>query len=152
MIRKAEEADLLAVVQLLADDQLGSQRENASSPLDPTYKGAFAQMSQQKGNDLYVAVENDKVVGCMQLTFIAGLSRKGMTRMQIEGVRISKEVRSSGLGQKMMEYAINLAKSSHCGLVQLTTDVKRPDAHRFYERLGFEASHVGMKLNLLKDR
>jgi len=150
MIRKAEETDLPAIVQLLADDQLGSQRESAVAPLDPAYNLAFAQMNQQKGNDLYVATKGDKIVGCMQLTFITGLSRKGMTRMQIEGVRVSKENRSAGFGKMMMEYAIDLAKSSQCGLIQLTTDKKREDAHRFYEGLGFESSHLGMKLDLLK--
>lgn len=151
MIRKAVEADLLSVIKLLADDQLGSQRETISSPLALVYREAFAKMERQSGNDLYVALEGDKIVGCMQLTLISGISRKGMTRMQIEGVRVSKEVRSSGLGKKMMEYAIDLAKASHCGLVQLTTDKTRLDAHRFYERLGFEESHLGMKLNLLKN-
>ena len=151
MIRKAEEADLLAIVKLLADDPLGSLRENASSPLDPAYSQAFVQMALQNGNDLYVAIESENIVGCMQLTFIAGISRKGMTRMQIEGVRVAKEARAGGVGKRMMEYAINLAKSSQCGLVQLTTDTKRKDAHRFYERLGFTSSHLGMKLDLLKD-
>ncbi len=151
MIRKATEADLLIVVGLLADDQLGSVRENAKAPLALYYREAFAQMERQEGNDLYVAEEEGTVVGCMQLTFIAGISRKGMVRCQIEGVRVSSKVRSGGIGRDMIQFAIDLAKSQGCGLVQLTTDMKRKDAHRFYEHFGFTSSHVGMKLDLLKN-
>lgn len=151
MIRKATEADLLPVVGLLADDQLGSVRENANAPLALYYREAFAQMEHQEGNDLYVAEEKGAIVGCMQLTFIAGISRKGMVRCQIEGVRVSSKVRSGGIGKEMVQFAVDLAKSKGCGLVQLTTDMKRKDAHRFYENFGFVSSHVGMKLNLLSD-
>lgn len=150
MIRKATEADLLDVVRMLADDQLGAVRECADAPLALYYKEAFAHMQRQDGNDLYVAEEEGAVVGCMQLTFIAGFSRKGMTRCQIEGVRVSASTRSSGTGKAMMQYAIDLSRAKGCGLVQLTTDSKRQDAHRFYENIGFVASHVGMKLDLLK--
>lgn len=151
MIRKATEADLLAVVQMLADDQLGSTRECADAPLALYYREAFARMERQEGNDLYVAIKDGQVIGCMQLTFIAGISRKGMTRCQIEGVRVSTKVRAGGIGKAMIRYAIDLSRGQGCGLVQLTTDSKRKDAHRFYEDLGFIASHVGMKLDLLSD-
>ncbi|MCG8493977.1 MAG: GNAT family N-acetyltransferase [Sneathiellales bacterium] len=150
IIRKAKEKDLLSVVRLLADDQLGSVREDASEPIAGFYLDAFKRMDEQKGNDLFVVERHNNVIGCMQLTLIAGVSRKGMTRCQIEGVRISADHRSSGLGQKMMDFALQYAKDNHCGLVQLTTDKSREDAHRFYENLGYKASHIGMKLDLLK--
>jgi len=113
------------------------------------YRDAFERMERQNGNNIYVAIKDGAIVGCMQLTFIAGLSRKGMTRCQIEAVRVTSELRSHGIGKQMMNFAIELAKTSGCGLVQLTTDKTRDDAQRFYVRLGFTASHIGMKLDLL---
>ncbi|MFT6559212.1 GNAT family N-acetyltransferase [Sneathiella sp.] len=151
IIRQATEEDILQIVYLLADDQLGAIREQAENPLPDFYMNAFSQMQQQMGNEQYVVESDGKVIGCMQLTKIAGLSRKGMSRLQIEAVRIDKSIRSSGLGRKMMEFAIEHAKTTNCELVQLTTDLTRQDAHRFYENLGFKASHVGMKLDLSKD-
>ncbi len=97
---------------------------------------------------LAVAETAGSVVGVLQLTFIPGLSRLGMTRGQIEAVRIAASDRSAGLGQAMFEWAIAECRNRGCGLVQLTTDAARPDAHRFYERLGFKPSHVGYKLTL----
>ena len=151
IIRKATISDIKQVVELLADDQLGAKREQLGARLALVYREAFARMERQSGNDIYVAEQAGEIVGCMQLTFIAGLSRKGMTRCQIEAVRVKKSIRSKGLGNQIMKFAIELAKSSGCGLVQLTTDKSRDDAHRFYENLGFEASHMGMKLDLLRD-
>ncbi|WP_169569135.1 GNAT family N-acetyltransferase [Sneathiella limimaris] len=149
--RKATISDLPDVISLIADDQLGSTREDTKHQFPLVYRQAFERMTKQEGNDIYVAILGEsQIVGCMQLTFIAGLSRKGMTRLQIEAVRVAKELRSKGIGRKMMKYAISLAKSSGCGLVQLTTDKSREDAHRFYERLGFEDSHIGMKLSLIR--
>ncbi len=150
VIRKAKESDILPIVRLLADDQLGSVRESVEEPLALVYRDAFARMERQEGNDYYVVDKGGDIIGCMQLTLISGISRKGMTRCQIEGVRISKTVRSGGLGRKMMQFAIDHAKSTGCGLVQLTTDNSREDAHRFYESLGFVSSHTGMKLDLLR--
>ncbi|WP_051548134.1 GNAT family N-acetyltransferase [Sneathiella glossodoripedis] len=150
-IRKATISDLPTVLHLLSDDPLGSTREQSRHPLPLFYRQAFERIKKQSGNDIYVALLKDEIVGCMQLTMIAGLSRKGVTRMQIESVRVSSKLRSSGIGKQMMKYAIELAKTSGCGLVQLTTDKSRTDAHRFYERLGFTASHEGMKLDLFKD-
>ncbi|GLQ07263.1 GNAT family N-acetyltransferase [Sneathiella chinensis] len=147
-IRKAREQDILGIVRLLADDPLGAQRETATEPLALFYRDAFAKMERQEGNDYYIAEEDGQILGCMQVTMIAGLSRKGMTRCQIEGVRIASDCRSAGVGRHMIKYAIRLAKQAGCGLVQLTTDKTREDAHRFYEKLGFEPSHVGMKLDL----
>ena len=146
--RKAKVEDLEAVVTLLADDQLGSVRERTGHPLPLIYREAFERMSKQSGNDLIIVEQDNVIIGCMQLTIIHGISRKGMSRCQIEGVRIAKSVRGSGTGERMIKHAIKIAKSKGCGLIQLTTDTRREDAHRFYERLGFVASHVGMKLDL----
>jgi ribosomal protein S18 acetylase RimI-like enzyme len=146
--RRATEADLSAIVRLLADDPLGAGRERYEEPLPDEYRGAFAAIERQHGNEVIVAIDGDEIVGCLQLTLIPGLSRLGMTRAQIESVRIGRSYRGKGLGEDMFRHAIALAREAGCGLVQLTTDKSRPDAHRFYERLGFVASHEGMKLTL----
>ncbi len=151
-IRKASISDIPAVLELIADDQLGAVRENLKYPLPLVYRQAFERIESQSGNDIFVAMSDNQIVGCMQLTLIAGLSRKGMTRLQIETVRVSGTRRSKGIGRQMMKYAIDYAKTSGCGLVQLTTDTSRVDAHRFYKRLGFKDTHVGMKLDLLREK
>ena len=149
-IREARRSDIAAIVRLLAEDQLGATRETPGDPPAPCYLEAFEAMSAQNGNRYLVAVEegDDALLGCLQLTFIAGLSRRGMTRAQIEGVRVAASHRGKGVGEALMREAVALAREAGCGLVQLTTDKRRPDAHRFYERLGFVASHEGMKLAL----
>ncbi|MEV7281840.1 GNAT family N-acetyltransferase [Streptomyces sp. NPDC093111] len=145
-IRPARQDDLPAIVAMLADDPLGARRE---SPDDLTpYTAAFARLAQDPNQRLVVAVREGRVVGTLQLTLIPGLSRKGMTRSLIEGVRIHADERGSGLGTRLIEWAVEESRAQDCGLVQLTSDVTRVDAHRFYERLGFEASHVGFKLSL----
>ena len=148
MFRRAEAADLRAIVRLLADDELGQQREDARLPLDPAYGAAFRAIRADPNQLLVVAVEGDEVVGTLQLSFIPGLARKGAWRGQIEAVRIAASRRSDGLGQRMFEWAIEGFRARGCRLVQLTTDKERPDAHRFYERLGFVATHLGYKLAL----
>jgi ribosomal protein S18 acetylase RimI-like enzyme len=148
--RKAAAADLPAIVTLLADDPLGAKRERDESPLPREYRDAFAAIERQEGNSVIVAVENGVVVGCLQLTLIPGLSRLGMLRAQIESVRVAKSHRSRGLGEALFRQAIERARNAGCGLVQLATDRSRADALRFYERLGFEASHLGLKLDLTK--
>jgi GNAT superfamily N-acetyltransferase len=149
--REAAEADLPQIVRLLAEDPLGAQRERNADPLPQSYRDAFRRMRAQPGNRLLVALEGEAVVGCLQLTVIAGLSRQGLTRAQLEGVRVAKARRGSGIGEALMRHAIALARAEGCGLVQLTTDRRRGDAHRFYERLGFVASHLGMKLEIVPD-
>ena len=150
IIRTAERDDIAAIVALLADDQLGSTRETPGDPPAACYLDAFEAMARQSGNRYLIAVAEDGgIAGCLQLTLIAGLSRRGMTRAQIEGVRVAAVQRGAGVGEALMRRAILLAKEAGCGLVQLTTDKRRPDAHRFYERLGFVASHEGMKLDLI---
>ena len=147
--RDAAEEDLYAIVSLLADDELGSKRERLSDPLPEEYLIAFREITAQIGNRMIVAVdETDTVKACLQLTYTPGLARMGAKRATIEGVRVSADERNTGLGTKLFEYAISEASKANCQLVQLTTDKERPDAHRFYERLGFKPTHEGMKLNL----
>lgn len=145
-IRPATVDDLPHIVAMLADDPLGAQRE---SPDDLTpYTAAYERLAQDPNQHVVVAVRGTAVVGTLQLTIIPGLSRRGSTRSIIEGVRIHAEERSSGLGTRLIEWAIEESRRQNCQLVQLTSDATRTDAHRFYERLGFEASHVGFKLSL----
>ncbi|RPK31376.1 GNAT family N-acetyltransferase [Paenibacillus xylanexedens] len=137
---------LPAIVRLLADDEFGVTRERYEISLPKEYIEAFAKIEQQIGNSIIVAMDKDEVVGCLQLTIIPGISRLGTTRGQIEGVRVGQGYRGRGIGESLFRYAINEAKSMGCDMIQLTTDKKRKDAHRFYERLGFVDSHDGMKL------
>ncbi|MET8950576.1 N-acetyltransferase family protein [Streptomyces sp. NPDC004393] len=145
-IRRAVVEDVPAIVALLADDPLGAQRE---SPDDLTaYLAALDRIDSDPNQHLMVAVRDDRIIGTLQLTIIPGLSRKGANRSIIEGVRIHAEERGSGLGTQLIEWAIDESRRLDCQLVQLTSDISRTDAHRFYERLGFEASHVGFKIRL----
>lgn len=144
-IRRAQAADVPTIVELIANDQLGAKREQ---PGDPRYLTAFAEIDNDPNQFLAVVDRDGEVVGTLQLTFTPGLSRMGMKRATIEAVRIRSDQRGEGLGQRLIEWALDKARSQGCGLVQLTTDASRGDAHRFYERLGFKPSHVGMKLPL----
>lgn len=147
-IREAEREDLPAIVRLLADDPLGARRERYEDPLPEAYYKAFKAIRAQGGNHLLVATADGEVVGCLQLTVIQTFSRFGAPRALIEGVRVAASVRGLRLGERMIRDAIERARAAGCGLVQLTSDNSRVDARRFYERLGFVASHVGMKLTL----
>ena len=145
-IRPAVADDVPAIVAMLADDPLGARRE---SPDDLTpYLRALERLSGDPNQHLVVAVREGRIVGTLQLTIIPGLSRKGATRSIIEGVRIHADERSGGLGTRLIEWAIDESRRQGCQLVQLTSDATRTDAHRFYERLDFEASHVGFKRSL----
>jgi GNAT superfamily N-acetyltransferase len=145
-IRAAVADDVPAIVGMLADDPLGAQRE---SPDDLTpYLAALERLSADPNQHPVVAVREGRVVGTLQLTIVPGLSRRGATRSIIEGVRVHADERGSGLGTRLVEWAIEESRRRHCQLVQLTSDTSRTDAHRFYERLGFTASHVGFKLTL----
>lgn len=147
--RKARHSDLVSIIRLLADDPLGQSREIVSDPIDSRYQEAFAAIEADGNQLLAVAVdEKDEVMGCLQLSFIPGLSRTGMWRGQIESVRVAAGQRGTGLGSQFIEWAIQKAAERGCKLVQLTSDKTRPDAIRFYEKLGFTASHVGLKRNL----
>ncbi|WP_340377694.1 GNAT family N-acetyltransferase [Streptomyces sp. SS7] len=145
-IRTAVAEDIPAIVALLADDPLGAQRESPDD-LAP-YRSALERLTADPNQRLVVAVREGRVVGTLQLTIIPGLSRRGATRSVIEGVRVHTDERGSGLGTRFIEWAIEESRRENCQLVQLTSDVTRTDAHRFYERLGFVASHVGFKLPL----
>lgn len=145
-IRSAALDDLSAIVDMLADDPLGAQRE---SPYDlAPYVSALERLSSDPNQHLVVAAREGRVVGTLQLTVVPGLSRRGATRSIIEGVRIHADERGSGLGTRLIEWAVEESRRQNCQLVQLTSDSSRTDAHRFYERLGFTASHVGFKLAL----
>lgn len=133
---------------MLADDPLGAQREVFGEPVRNGYMEAFAAIEADPNNELVVAVMADAVVGMLQITFIPYLTYQGRWRALIEGVRVSSSVRSQGIGEAMIKWAIDHARSRGCLMVQLTTDKARDDALRFYERLGFVASHQGMKLHL----
>lgn len=149
VIRDATEADLPAIVALLADDTLGATRERLEDPLPAVYRDAFADLQQQNGNSLLVACDADgAVVGCLQFMVLAHVARLGSPRAQIEGVRVAASHRSRGLGRHLFEDAIRRARDAGCGMVQLTTDASRADAGRFYESLGFKPTHIGMKLSL----
>ncbi|MDO1580559.1 GNAT family N-acetyltransferase [Rhizobium oryzicola] len=145
--RKATASDLPAIIAMLADDALGLTREVISDPVDRRYVEAFEAIERDPNQWLAVAVDDeDAVIGCLQLSFIPGLSRLGLWRGQIESVRIASSQRGSGLGGEMIRWAIEQCRARGCGLVQLTSDKRREDALRFYEKLGFEATHEGFKL------
>jgi ribosomal protein S18 acetylase RimI-like enzyme len=144
-VRGARRGDVPAIVRLLADDMLGAKREQATDPLPQAYWAAYDAIATQGVNELMVAETDGEIVGCLQLTVIPGLSRMGLIRGQIEGVRVSSTHRGRRIGELLVAAATDRARELGCGVIQLTTDKSRVDAHRFYERLGFEATHIGMK-------
>jgi len=146
--RLATEHDLERIVEMLADDVLGSIRERYQNPLPESYIHAFRAIQSDPNNELIVACLDDQIIGVQQITFTPYITHQGGWRATIEGVRTSSSHRGLGLGSEMIQWAIQRAKERGCHLVQLTTDKKRPDALRFYEQLGFTASHEGMKLKL----
>lgn len=146
--RRATAADLPALVAMLADDVLGAARECCTDPLPPAYRAAFDAIAADPNQLLAVALLDGDIAGMLQLTFIPYLTYQGGWRALIEGVRIAARHRDAGLGRQMLQWAIGQARLRGCHLVQLTTDKVRPDALRFYEGLGFRASHEGLKLHL----
>lgn len=146
--RFAEEADLPIVVRLLADDDIAGHREHSAAQVSPEYGKAFSEMMRSPFNRLLLAESGGEIVGVLQLTFIPGLTRRGATRAQIEGVRVKSTVRGKGIGSALICRAIQEAKSAGCAVVQLTSDKRRARAHLFYRRLGFHQSHEGFKLEL----
>ncbi|MGE5674084.1 MAG: N-acetyltransferase family protein [Mycobacterium leprae] len=145
--RLANREDLPAIVRMLADDLLGARREEYTLPLPPSYYTAFEAIDSDPNNELIVAELDGTVCGVLQLTYIPYLTYRGRWRALIEGVRVDSSRRGSGIGRKLFQWAIERAQEKGCHLVQLTTDKARPDALRFYESLGFVASHEGMKLH-----
>jgi GNAT superfamily N-acetyltransferase len=146
LIRGAVRDDVPAIVAMLADDPLGAAREDLGDPR--TYDAAYDRVVADPGQHLVVAEREGTVVGTLQLSVIPGLSRRGATRSVIEGVRVARTERGSGLGTELVTWAVEESRRLGCTLVQLTSDASRTDARRFYERLGFVASHVGFKLQL----
>ena len=146
--RAACAADLPAIIDLLADDELGQTREDVRVPQNPRYLAAFEAIKRDPNQLMAVFEVGGDVVGCMQISFIPGLSYTGLWRGQIESVRISKCTRGTGLGKQMVEWGIERCRDFGCGLVQLSAHKSRDDALRFYGSLGFEATHDGLKLNL----
>jgi GNAT superfamily N-acetyltransferase len=148
-LRAAGQGDIPALVSLLAADQLGTTRDGVRDAADlAAYTAAFEAIDADPAHILVVAELAGEMVGTMQLSFLPGLARRGALRAQIEAVRVADGNRGSGLGAGMIRWAIDEARRRGCALVQLTTDKSRLDAHRFYQRLGFVASHEGMKLAL----
>ena len=143
--RPATKSDLRRVIELLADDPIGKSRESLASDDFFIYERAFDAMLTQSGNELLLAEDGRGIVGVLQLTVIAGVSRLGTFRAQIEAVRVSSQHRGKGVGTWLIENACARAKTAGCRLIQLTTDKRRIEARRFYERAGFVATHEGMK-------
>jgi GNAT superfamily N-acetyltransferase len=144
-VREAVETDLHALIAMLADDPLGAAREDTAMPPNPAYVVAFEAMRDDPNQILAVGEIEGEVVATLQLSLLPGLSRQGMWRGLVEGVRVRADWRGKGLGEALMAWAIETCRTRNCGLVQLTTDLSRTDAHRFYERLGFERTHAGYK-------
>ncbi len=147
-LREAKREDLPTIVRMLADDPLGAKRHRFEDPLPKDYYAAFDAIAASPSNALYVAEADGAIVGTLQLTFILGLDYLGAERMLIEAVRVARHRRNAGLGKAMIAEAIAIARRRGCQRVELSSSASRTDAHRFYEGLGFTASHVGMKLML----
>ncbi len=148
VFRAARRQDVARIVELLADDPLGSGREQFEDPLPASYYAAFDRIEASDGNILTVAEVDGAVVGCLQMTFIPGLSNQGADLALIEGVRVAAALRSQGLGRQLIEWALDTARARGCQAVELFTHKTRTDAHRFYDRLGFDQSHVGYRIKL----
>ncbi len=146
LFRTATKDDLGAIIALLADDELGQTRESILAQARPAYEAAFTAISTDPNNEIIVAEQGGRIVGCLQLTMLPGLTYQGGTRAQIEGVRIASDLRGSGLGKKLFQFAIARAKRDGAFMVQLTTTATRIDAAKFYMDLGFMATHSGLKL------
>jgi len=145
-VRPATVADVPVIVALMADDPNGAGREDASLPLDPGYEAGFREIMADPGQELVVAERDGRVVGTLQLSILPGLAFRGARRGQIESVRIAADLRGGGLGEQLIAWAVERCRARGCRFVQLTSQRNRPDAHRFYERLGWSQSHLGFKL------
>jgi ribosomal protein S18 acetylase RimI-like enzyme len=146
MIRRARRDDVAAIVAMLADDRLGSARERLDDPLPQAYFNAFEALDRDPNIQLVVAEEGGRVVGCLQLCILPGLSSQGASRGLLEDVRVASDRRSRGIGEQLVQWAVAQSRANGCKLVELLTHHTRADAQRFYERLGFARSHVGMTI------
>ena len=143
-IRPARREDVAAIVAMLADDDLGRARERVEDPLPAVYDAAFERVERDESVTLVVAESEGRVVGCLQLAVLAGISSQGGVRGLLEDVRVASDCRSRGIGEQLVQWAVREAKARGCNLVELLTHQSRVDAQRFYKRLGFSASHMGM--------
>lgn len=148
VFRDATAADVTAIVALIADDQLGAQRDDVGPPLPQAYLDAFHAIDADPNQRLVVAVDGERLIATAQLSFLPGIARRGAWRMQIEAVRVAADDRGTGIGRRFMQWCIEQAQDRGCALVQLTSDASRSGAHAFYASLGFVDSHVGFKLKL----
>jgi ribosomal protein S18 acetylase RimI-like enzyme len=148
IFRRATEADVPTIIALLADDVLGASREATGAGSYPHYLNAFRAIDADPNQFLLVVDDGTKIVGTLQLTFIPGLASRGQKRGQIEAVRVASDRRGEKIGEAMIDWAIEKCRAEQCGIVQLTTDKTRTEAHRFYDRLGFQPSHLGYKMKL----
>ena len=146
--RQATRADLPVIIEMLADDDLGATRESMAGKRTAAYEQAFEEIAADPNNELIVACTDGEVLGTFQLTFIPNLTFQGGKRAQVEGVRVRDSARGRGIGREMFLWAIARAREKGCHLLQLTSNKQRTDAIRFYESLGFQATHEGMKLYL----
>ncbi len=151
-VRRATIDDLGAIVNLLIEDELGASREKTSDKLDQRYIDAFDLINSDPNQYLMIVELEDKIIATCHLTIMPSLTFTGSTRMQIEAVRVAEKLRGHKIGEWMINQAIEYAKSRNASIIQLTTNIKRPRAKIFYERLGFESTHVGMKLYLRDKR
>lgn len=148
-LTKATKDDIPFIVELLANDELGELRENHTIPLPNKYYVAFENINNDPNQELIVAKnESNEIIGTMQLSFIQYLTYQGGVRAQIEAVRVKENQRGNGIGEQLITWGIKKAREKKAHVIQLTTDKKRPEALHFYEKLGFSASHEGMKLHL----
>src|SRR5215216_1215801 len=146
--RLAKRADLPSIVRMLADDDLGSQRERYEDPLPEAYYAAFEQIEGDPNHELIVAERDGEVIGTLHLMFLSSISFQGGLRAQVESVRVDKRFQSQGIGSALMQWSMQRTKQRGAHVAQLMTHQSREDAHRFYERLGFKGTHLGMKLSL----
>ena len=151
-IRRAKQCDLPFIVQLLADDTIGTTREDSTMPPNAFYLKAWGDISKNNNAEIFVVEDGSQIIGMAQIDYLQYLTYQGGCRAQIEGVRIHKEYRNKGVGKKLFNFLIDKAIQRGCHLVQLTTDKTRPDALKFYESLGFVQSHIGMKLHFKKNK
>ncbi len=148
VFEKAKKENLLDIVNLLIEDDLGSTRESLSAASLQKYKDAFARIDEDKNQFLFLVKKENDIVGTYHLTLMPSMTFEGSSRLNIEAVRVNKDCRGQQIGEQMMEFAINFAKENGCGMVQLASNKLRLDAIRFYKKCGFEESHVGMKMVL----
>jgi ribosomal protein S18 acetylase RimI-like enzyme len=146
-LREARRDDIRRIIEMLADDEVARGREDLSGDM-AAYHAAFDDIVADPNNTLYVWDENGTVMGCLQLTFIPGMSYGGSWIAKIEGVRVDRSLRGLGIGEQMIDAMVEKSRARGCKQLQLTTNKQRIEAQRFYKRIGFEASHEGMKLDL----